>query len=69
MAGRPVQASPATRPGEDLVQTFTGQRLPAARALQHHEHPISARGNRTLVMQIVAQRIKEPIHHRHHTRW
>ena len=64
MAGRVVQPGPAPRPGQDLIHPRSGQRLPAARPLQHHEDPVGAGTGRPLIVQVGGHRSEEPARHR-----
>jgi hypothetical protein len=65
MAGRVLQPGPAAGAGQDLIQPFRRQRHAAPRPLQHHEHPVRARRPGPLVAQVAAERLEEPVRHRH----
>jgi hypothetical protein len=51
---------PATSAVEDLVEPGRGQRLPATRALQHHEHLLGGRVGRPFAVEVVLHRGEEP---------
>jgi len=62
--GRVAQPGPAARGGRDLIGALGRQRLPAARALEHHEDPISAGISRPFSVQVGSDRREEPARHR-----
>jgi len=64
VAGRVAQPGPAARGGRDLIGALGRQRLPAARALEHHEDPISAGISRPFSVQVGSDRREEPARHR-----
>jgi len=52
--------------GDDLVDTFGRERLPASWAFQRDEHPTRRRLRWSFVAQAVAERDEERVRDRHH---
>ena len=66
MAGRVLQPSAAAGAVQDLIQSLRRQRQAAPRPLQHHEHPVRASPGGPLAVQVLAERVEEPVRGRHH---
>ena len=64
MAGRMLQASPPPCRSQDLIHPPDRQRLPAARSLQDHKHPVASGARRPLALQVGGHRGEEPARHR-----
>jgi len=60
MTGRAGQPGPAACAIQNLIQPVSGQRPPASRALEHHEHAVSRGAGGTLGVEVGADLGEEP---------